>query len=76
MGSGILGDGDNTWTLDDALDLLEQEIASKQPELELASGKANNKYKKVCYHDWKYYEGFTDIYYFCKKCDLKRKEKP
>jgi len=25
-----------------------------------------------CFHDWKKYEGITDRYWYCTKCDLKR----
>lgn len=27
---------------------------------------------KSCIHDWTEYVGFTDIYLFCKKCDVKQ----
>jgi len=24
-----------------------------------------------CFHDWEKYVGFTEVYYYCKKCDEK-----
>jgi hypothetical protein len=31
---------------------------------------------KVCSHQWVEYLGFTEHYWFCKKCDKKSREKP
>lgn len=30
-------------------------------------------YESTCQHQWKKYEGFTEIYDYCEKCDLKRR---
>jgi hypothetical protein len=29
-----------------------------------------------CLHDWKQYTGFTESYWFCSRCDLKREDDP
>lgn len=29
---------------------------------------------KVCLHDYVLYEGFTDRFYYCKKCDIKNRD--
>lgn len=33
---------------------------------------AANPNLKYCYHDWVKYQGFTKVYEYCKKCDLKK----
>ena len=32
----------------------------------------NNPTGEFCYHDWVLYEGVTDKYQYCSKCDKKR----
>lgn len=29
---------------------------------------------KVCAHDFVLYEGFTDRFYYCKRCDMKKQD--
>jgi hypothetical protein len=31
-------------------------------------------YVEFCIHDWVKYEGFTEMYNYCSKCDLKDKQ--
>lgn len=35
-----------------------------------------NSLQNVCLHEWKKYVGFTEIYFFCEKCDLKSEKDP
>ena len=32
--------------------------------------------QNVCFHDWKKYVGFTEVYFFCEKCDEKTPKEP
>lgn len=32
--------------------------------------------QNVCMHDWVKYTGFTEVYFFCEKCDEKSEKEP
>jgi hypothetical protein len=35
------------------------------------SKKDEKEQKKNCFHNWKKYVGFTEVYYYCEYCDEK-----
>lgn len=42
----------------------------------LPTEKEEEKKAKHCWHDWKEYNGFTEHYWYCEKCDAKSEENP
>jgi hypothetical protein len=54
---------------------LVEELQQLLRDLEKSQGDifdSSPNYPKDCAHQWKSYDGFTDKYDFCEKCDLKR----
>lgn len=54
----VVDNGDGT------ISLVLREKSAKQE-------KNSNTEIQQCIHEWKKYEGFTDVFYYCEKCDAK-----
>ena len=67
---------DESGNLFDSQALSQQEI-DELLEYYNNTGLVPDKYKEVaeptgCRHEWKLYQGFTDTYNYCSKCNVKR----